>query len=468
MGSILYDYLHETVLFNEARLADGFSGLSDAELTQELLRYRSFCLAHLDALKREIPAARGNTILFSGSRPVGVDQLRRTALYVHAHVLDDPLFRLTRDQTGFARTAAEHLGYATSTFDRGGLCSALRFLRDVTPMVEADYVKFLPVSRIYEPPTLLPLTYSKEHFSDALPQHVLEFFHEQQHVRSMVQREQGWQILDDVRPSRGLFVRFKDDAQDVGYVYHLQDTETRVIDEAKRLVQCAFTMSHEPPPREAFDVWLLQTKNQAALAVHNALLTEYVMSTQCGALYLTRSQFAFDTLALLGKEPSGVAADTATSLLELELPVLEGVSSADLMRVRDDEEAFSSFRNALELGVAELRLEKEPEALRRKTENLVHQLTEINVRDVDQRLARLQKSAFAEAAILAAGLAGAISLTGPSLLATALAVFQGYKTYQDYRREVASNPAFFLWKLRRSRNKRQQWAEREPRARETE
>jgi hypothetical protein len=37
---------------------------------------------------------------------------------------------------------------------------------------------------------------------------------------------------------------------------------------------------------------------------------------------------------------------------------------------------------------------------------------------------------------------------GGSLLATAIAAFQGYKAYEDYRRQVKTNPAFFLWKLK--------------------
>jgi hypothetical protein len=208
------------------------------------------------------------------------------------------------------------------------------------------------------------------------------------------------------------------------------------------------SMPDEPPDAERFKAWLFQSINQAARDVHNSVLAEYATSEKCGAMYLARSQFAFDFLALLGKE-SSIPAFAVTSLLNVDIPVLDGVSCADLMRVRRDEEAFASLRDALERGFSELRIEKDPDALKLKTDNFINTLTELNVREVDRQINRLQHSAFAEAGIATACLLASFSSSGSSLLAVAAALFQGYKTYQEYRRNVAANPAFLLWKLKR-------------------
>jgi hypothetical protein len=63
MGSILYDFLSESLLFDEARIAHRFTGLSDSELRNELALYREYCVNNVAELRREIPADRPNSLL---------------------------------------------------------------------------------------------------------------------------------------------------------------------------------------------------------------------------------------------------------------------------------------------------------------------------------------------------------------------------------------------------------------------
>jgi len=53
----------------------------------------------------------------------------------------------------------------------------------------------------------------------------------------------------------------------------------------------------------------------------------------------------------------------------------------------NDGEAFQNFRMELEKHLRELRLENDPENLKLKRENLVHELTEVQVHAVNEKFA---------------------------------------------------------------------------------
>ncbi|MGK3981497.1 hypothetical protein WME99_00560 [Sorangium sp. So ce136] len=454
MGSILYDFLTESMLFDEERIQSRFADIPDAELRRELARYREHCLANLDELRRELADEAQALRVFSGPGRISKDDLARGALYLDTYVLDDPLFALTHEPSEMAQTMVRAIGVKGSELDRGKLCDALQFMRSVTPMVVADYVKFLPVSRIYEPPDEVHVNYSENYFSDVLPKSVLDFFHEHARVRSIARADVGWVVLSKLEPSRGISINFGDYRSDKAWIYHLQEMEVLHTDEATRQVRVALHIPETPPDENYFKAWVYQSINQAARDAHNSLLSEVAMAAGCNAMYLARSDFAFQMLEQLGTHRRGIAEFTAGSILNIDLPALENVDLADLMRVRSvDGEAFKHFRYALERGFRELRLEDDPDKLRIKRDNLVHELTDLRIREIDSQIRSLKKSALADLSVTLAVLGGAFFTSGSAgvatLLATAVAAFRGYKTVEDYRRQVKTNPAFFLWKARR-------------------
>lgn len=456
MGSILYDFLTESILFNEGHLQGRFASLNDAELRRELTRYREHCLAHLDEQRRELEDGVQSLRVFSGPGRISKDDLARGALYLDTYVLDDPLFALTHEPSEVAQTMVKVIGVKGSELDRGKLCEALQFMRSVTPMVAADYVKFLPVSRIYEPPDEVHINYSENHFSDVLPRPILDFFHKHASVKSIARADVGWVVLNKLKPSRGISINFGDYRTDKAWIYHLHEMEVLRTDEATGQVRFALQTPGTPPDEEYFRAWVYQSTNQAALDAHNSLLSEVAMAAECNAMYLARSDFAFQLLDQLGAHRHGIAEFTAGSVLNIELPALENINIDDLMRVRRvDGEAFKHFRYALERGFRELRLEDNPDKLQIKQENLVHELTDLRVREIDSQIQSLKRSVLADLSITLAVLGGAFFTSGSAgvatLLATATAAFRGYKTVEDYRRQVKTNPAFFLWKARSDR-----------------
>ena len=81
-------------------------------------------------------------------------------------------------------------------------------MKEVTPMIAADFVKFFPLSYYFERPTI-PLYGPDHYFQDVLPPGVLEYLQQHVEVSAMVQREQGggWYIVDQpLYPCRAISV----------------------------------------------------------------------------------------------------------------------------------------------------------------------------------------------------------------------------------------------------------------------
>jgi hypothetical protein len=54
---------------------------------------------------------------------------------------------------------------------------AVRYLKALTTMVAADYVKVFPTNRFFEPLQQIPFTYSRTGFVERVPRELVEFFH---------------------------------------------------------------------------------------------------------------------------------------------------------------------------------------------------------------------------------------------------------------------------------------------------
>lgn len=89
----------------------------------------------------------------------------------------------------------------------------------------------------------------------------------------------------------------------------------------------------------------------------------------------------------------------------------------------------------------------DPEKLRIKTENVIHELTEVQVRQVDQNLSRLRKRMLANSAMATLSLLRAIQSGWLTLPVALLAALQGVKDYIHYQGQKNENPAFFSWKV---------------------
>lgn len=192
MGSPIYDFLTESLLFDDSLIEENFESASDGELRSELQNYREFCLTSLSELETEATADSNSLHVFAGVDGPDLSLLKRGALYFNRFIVSDPLFPLTRESTEADRATNKAMGLRAGDLDRRRLTVVVRELKTLTPMVAANYVKILPASFALEPPPVIPYRFSRTGFSDVLPPQLLELLQRDAIVQSGRKTEDGW------------------------------------------------------------------------------------------------------------------------------------------------------------------------------------------------------------------------------------------------------------------------------------
>lgn len=456
MGTKAFDFLSESFLFDDARIRDRFASTPENEILNELRRYREFCLSSAAELEREALSNTSNLKLFSGVRRVDPRLLKQSAFYVEQHILYDPLFELTSWRP--PREDRARSSYASllggpgpdPSFDKEKLAETAAYLKGLTPMVAADYVKILPTSYFFEPPERFPLKYSDNGFADAVPQSLLQFFHKNAVVESTKRVGDAIIIDGSFELGRGIYVRFEDHGVEDARGYLYVERQVMTAESSGRTMVVSMHSTPWPLERKKFDDWVYQSINQTAGHLYRRVVLENTFAARFGASYFSDSSFVFRLLEQVVPVEDTVRTNTANALMNVELPFLDEVDVETLMKVRrEDGEAFQSFRLELDKQLRDLRLVDDPETLRVKTENALHELSEVQVHQINQKVTYLKKRIFAEAAVAAGGLLTAVQSGGYTLPLALLAAFQGYKSFAEYQRQKRENPAFFLWKVLR-------------------
>ena len=401
---------------------------------------------------REIDAEASQDIsgmtMFSSLDLTPVDLLTQSAFYADHFVVPDPVLPLTRIENTFTKHMRLCLQMPEPGLDRRKIAGVMLYLKTLTPMVAANYVKFMPLSFVFEPPEQLPLYFSENQFSDALPEEIMSFFRTNASVKSLTKHSEGLIEENDLYPSRGISVTFRNHSSSAAMFFFLFEQGRTVLEESTRYMQAEMLLPDEPPSQERFDVWVNQSINRTAINFYNRVTTEIYMSTRCGAMYITRSPFVSNLLGLALPQEREAEEEMAEEFLSLELPFLANVDIETLMTIRTNEgEAFARFREEFDLKLRDLRLEADPESVRIKKDNLVNEICNVQLRRVDSEIKSVRNKYLADAAIGVAGLVAAVQTSGWSVLSSATALAHGVRSYLQYRQTVGNNPAFFLWKI---------------------
>lgn len=449
MGSIAYHFLTESILFDKSLQNENFRSIPESSLKMELEKYRQHVLSNIVELTQEIQNESSRLKLFGDQDYFSTPHLMQTALYLDQIILPDPIFALSKTTSEISSNMSKFLGMPKNDgIDRKALAIAASKMKTLTPMIACDYLKFFPVSYYAEPSEHIPLTFSSNGYSDALPPEILSIYRDKVEVRSLRKSDNGWIVEDSLNRGRGIAIQFAGDDTNHMHIYHLFENEVVKMDEDTRIVQFRMTLPDALPSTEQFEGWINQSTNQAARGHYAQLYKGLMLSSNFGASYLTSSDF---THSLLGsRNPTeDIESYTSDCVLNLELPFLKGISIDDLMSVRrDDGEAFELFRRELESRFRELRTETDPEILSRKIQNLFHELNEVQVTKINQKVKSMKKGALASSVIAVGGLAGSVVTSGWSIAATIVALANGFQTYSTFREKVKENPSYFLWKVK--------------------
>lgn len=461
MSHVVFDFLSESLLFDEARVSTEFADVPEEQLLKELEDYRRYVLDHAADLTSELAGdGRELSIYFetsTGSAPT-IDMLKQAALYFDRAVVDDPLFRLSRPSSATATVFNEFLGFEGPSTEKVAIAASCQFMRTLRPMTAAGFLKFIPVSAVLEPPVDLPLTYSPSLFVDRIPEDLRDWIKNRAQVSVIRPGADGrsWHWLPDaaLEPSRAICVSFDDYAG--AFPYFLLASQFTPHPQELGRFTLTQTMPEAPPTREQFDVWVQQSINQSAGHVLSHLQVDLSHAATSGSMLLTQSEFISDLLRRRAPERSLPEA-MADLAFRLELPVLHNVDVAELMNVRRNHgEAFHAFRLALQKHLRELRTTTDEQALRKKLENLEHEFGEVQLADIRREVQRVQRDVLGSVVVGAASLAAVVPSTGLSLAGLVGAAAGAYRAASTYLERVREHPAYFLWKLKKAATKQRE------------
>lgn len=447
MTNILLQFAKDSFLFHDKSIRTQYSRYSNSQLENELERYRQFILENT---RIEQADKRNLSILVEGTNFAPDENfLKQTALYVHQIIINDPVFEFTLPRSNISKAMNKYLGMDKSGIDREDLSKAAQYVVHLKKAIRSDFIDFLPLSYLHEPPKDIPIKYSEVLFSDVLPPGILEFFLQNAKVVPL-QKGDGYWFIDPqvlLTPCRAIDVSFSIGTHK-SYPYMLFDIEVVSFDEKTGHVALFETLPDTPPSREYFQNWVSQSINQAARRYFDDVYKEVSLANAIGANYLTHSDFAYQLLQKSISLSSDLKSDILNLTMDLELPLLENVPLEQILDVRQkDGDSFERFRVELEKQLRELRTISEPSELSKKLENVAHELMNVQIREINEKIAAIKRKLFPDAMILVGGLVTTIQAGGFGIPALIYAIQNGYKTYQEYILGVEEKPAFFLWKV---------------------
>jgi hypothetical protein len=449
MGSRIYEFLADSFLFRDD-FFDHTLAVSTAEIQKELDRYREFAVQNEQELYADAAGHDSSLALYS-AEGIGLPDLVQAALYVNRYILQDSLFELTakRHESAKALTKGGFIPPPPTDgeLDVERVRATAKFMKELTPMVAGNFIKFVPSSRTMEDTPEIPLYASENYFEDALPAEILRKYKEAATVSAVIPLGEGRIRFVPLKPTRGISIRFRGDVGEIRSMYSLHEMETTQLNKETGAFTAKITLPDAPPSRDRFHAWVRQSVNQAARNRFRETYEQAETAMRLRAAFSTQSNLRFDVLRTVVKPNTSQTLHTANTFLNMDLPLLKDINIENLMKVRqEDGDAFANFRFALDQKLGALREVSDMPAAKRMAADALRELTEVQLHDVRLKFDSLKEkmglSVFGGAITMAA----AVQNQGWGLLSAAAAAIPAASAYLDYRKDIKRHPAFFLWK----------------------
>jgi hypothetical protein len=452
MGSICFDFLADSFLFDQNLISNLYRDFDDDRLLLELANYRSYINDQYRDLILDINKSNSEISVFTSEELVPIELLKQTALYLNQYIISDPIIRFTESRSEFSKTASVTLGYGSEDkINRMDIIKAVRYLKQITPMIAGNYVKLYPTNLFFEAPQTPSINYPINYYSDVLPADLTNLLKERVKISSL-HLENGHFISDDqLNPTRRILIDFVDSPYDEKDIYHLQNFRPIAYDETTKQATFVVEMPDTPPTKDDFNIWVQQSINTSMISFIQKVYREIHHANILGAKYLTNSQLVSDTVSLnIEHNQQSIPEYTANVMLDIELPFIKDIDVTRLMQVRESEtDIFNNFRIELEKSFREIRSIKDPFDLQYAKENIIHELANVQQHKIKTKIKELNIKLGINSALMLGGLASIVQTGGISLISCAIAAIQGYSNYTDYRSNVKDNPAYFLWKIKK-------------------
>ncbi|MFT4929059.1 MAG: hypothetical protein ACI8WB_005187 [Phenylobacterium sp.] len=448
MGSYAYDFLNDSFLLDESLVKEIYEGITETELSAELMRYREHCLKHLDITSEQINNKDIMSCLATDSLS-RIQSLKQAALYVEQVVVQDPIFSFTAVNSDTNKAFTSSMGLNESeNIDRTYLAANAHYLILLRPFVSGGFVKIYPVSLELERGENLPIWYSENGYEDSLPRDVLSYYKKHSTARSARIVDGQLLVRSVLERCRHISVTFNGSDKS-GMLFLLQEGSSQK-EQSSGYFEMKLVTPKSRPTRKRFEQWVKESINRAAIVHYEGMCKKIGLSQRLVSLYSCEHELEWNLLNMnLNVFGRDIQANTFNSTMQMDLPFLDGVSAHDLMSIRNnDGELFQSFRAELEKSVRSARHEQDPIKVQQIIEDAQHELFDVQTRQIAPLVNNIRKTHFAEAGIGLVGLGASIATSGASLFATLLATLSGVKTHSDYLVKVQSNPCHFLWKVK--------------------
>ena len=450
MANIAYDFLTESFLFDERYIENRFKKVSEQELSVELQKYRKHIREHyLDIVNEIKNKSELNVTIESAGELPNQQLLKQLVLYMDTIVISDPIFEFTQTKSNMHEPMSRLMGVnSRAEIDRVGLANSAQYMKITTPLVSTQFVKYVPISLIHEPPKELPILYSSDNFSSELSEELYKFFYKNAKVNNVIIKDGNMQYSIDDKLSIGTTIAVNFDHEHIrnGHIYQFLKSKKYNFDETtgkfKLMQYIPDTIS-----RNEFEMWVKNSINRAAISEFQTTLNEAILAQKLRCMYMAKSQFTADLLSQTIAK-NDVNTGLANLSMKLELPILNEISADDLANIRANSgEAFYNFRTELNKKLLMLRDITDKDELQRELENISYEMNHIQVYEVKKEYKKILRSFSVDAVALTGSLVTSFFTGGLTLIGAAGALAKGGIDYIKYLNEVKENNGYFLWKL---------------------
>lgn len=465
MGSYVYDYLNDSILFDVTLIKTCYFGVSEERLLSELHQYRQYCIMHLPQIAYDIQQHQSSLSCLGVKGFDSEQELKRAALYMDQMVLPDPIFPFSLPDHELSEVFSIAVGLERKKMiDRIALAESALYVIALRPFVAGGFLKFYPVSLHSEPPTEIPVGYSEVGFSDLLPDPIMNFLKERAVVTSLEKNGSSFEVKDSLDIGRTIGLRFTGHDSHQMEIYNLFESQIVEINYETGTFLTRMLLPDTPPDKLQFDTWVEQSIHRSSFEYFSETCKKVTLANQLNSSLTCSSELEAQ---LLSKHfftgGRNIQENTFDGLLQMDLPFLSSVSPSDLMEIRrNDGEEFKTFRVELESSLKELRHEHDSSVIKRKIEDIEHELFETQVQKINAKIKSVKKIGVADAGIALATLSAGVVTSGFSLLGTLACLFHGAKTYGEYQEKVKENPSYFAWKVKNAAQNIQQSNARKP------
>jgi hypothetical protein len=450
MSNVAFDFLTESFLFDEKYIEEGFRRVSDQELFLELQKYRKHIQENYISIIEETQDENELNVTIESSGKLPDERLlKQLALYIDKVIISDPIFELTSTKSGIHTQMSNLMGIPDNNeVDRIRLAQSAKYMKWTTSLVVAQFIKYLPISLIHEPPKDLPILYSTDNFSSELSEELYNFFYENVKVNNVTRENGIMRYRESDKLSLGTTIAVNFDREHIrkGHIYQFTSNKICNFDEKTGRFKMMTYIPDTISP-SVFANWVNHSINRAAISEFRSTLNEAILAKKIKCMYMAKSQFTADLLSqTIAKKD--IKSDLANLSMNFELPVLNDLSLENIIKIRTDSgEAFYNFRTELNSKLLNLRGLTNKDELKREIENVSYELNEIQVSEVNKEYRKILRSLGVSGIVLTGSLVTSFFTGGLTLIGAAGALAKGGVDYIKYLNDFKENNSYFLWKL---------------------